>query len=261
MVHNFVASVRLLNHSYRGVLDELLARHKAARTAITVRPRLAVDEKSSDVKSPTSDKLFRDYDAKLGLLRAEMQAALGRRPVKFRQVLSGLLAVTVTSGEFKGFITLDASLYNEWSSLSALFDEYRVLNAHMDFVYNELRAVVPTVNSMLVCAYDPTDSTALTSTAAGCEYAVHRLYVPDTVNAAGDKRGTTTYHKGEPWTFSVTIPKDVMYSTTAVGGQWLPTAAPLPYGYLKFYAVTSITTATNVMNYMVRLEVEFRSRQ
>jgi len=216
------------------------------------------DSKESWADVDIPDPKQSEFDTKVGLLKAEFGRMVGDRPIRVRMVLPGTHAATVTTGVVNGTITIDASQFTDWSSFSVVFDEYKISRGDIQWTTAASPVTVVTVNSIYVWCYDPADSTMLVSTAGGFLQEQHKLYGLTNTNGYG---AVGTYPAGSCHLFRFHVPKGVMVrGTVTVGDVWVPTVAPVPFGYVKTYFVGSTVTAVAVTTWMAAIDVVFRVR-
>lgn len=166
-------------------------------------------------------------------------------------------AYATSGGVISGVLPLDPSVNTaEWSAWQVLYDQYRVRDAHIRFHLMDATTITAT-NFGFVVAYDPTDNTALTGVREGCEYADHRLWVP---NITG---GTAGYGNAlsEPFSYRPKMLGGVRVPTASVPtkDEWATTASPVPYGYIKSYGNGFSTNASGWVG-IATYVVELRSR-
>lgn len=229
---------------------------------VLARKKDGVNEKyfdsKIDVKSdPSVDLLL----SQLETARQMIRNGLGNKPIAINLTFdcsTSMFLSVVTTGIVAKVQTLVGSLGNEWSSLAALFDEYKMNAAHVAFQTLYV-AGSGACDGMLGIAYDPTDSTALTGTIKVTEYAQHRIYAPGVITYAGGQ-----YPQLQPASFEARMPKGLNLvlasSAPIVEGEWTGTAIPGVYGYLKTYWSPNTAVATNTANGICTMRCEFRCR-
>ncbi len=165
---------------------------------------------------------------------------------------------------------------NEWNALVALYDEYRISGATVRYFLPYTSPNITSslsADSMFVLAYDPTDSSALTSVREGCELAQHALVCGShllTDAVAGTTRMAFLPSTGKPHTFKFSL-NEVKAPTINVSGainfsagMWKSAngaGGNSPDGSLKAYGVSSSATTVVCVSGIVYLEVHFRSRK
>lgn len=163
-----------------------------------------------------------------------------------------------------GSINIDVSAVSEWASLQALYDEYRFDGAVVKF-QTLVASSGTTSDTMLVLAYDPTDSTVLNSTRAGCELSRHKLFaLPNVAGASG------VICDGKPLTYSFSCSKNEAFAISSTGslnylpGAWksLPNAGfnGAPDGCLKIHWANGGAISVPVVTGIFYYRVSFRSR-
>lgn len=169
----------------------------------------------------------------------------------------------------------------EWAAFAALYDEFRVAGFDCEYF---VPAISPaggtggvTIDSAHVLAYDPVDSTALTSVRQGTEASRHTLKMPSPVLGTATTSATQKYgfimQDGKPFSLKVRFPKGKAEALAlgtppstivASPGQWklVGTAGTnSPDGWLKVYHVSDYTTTAVDTTGIVYVDVEFRSRR
>jgi hypothetical protein len=218
------------------------------------------DVKDKKVAEPTpfymrEVKLLED---ELKQMRATARALLGTTKVfRMNVFYSWLLSIQITTGQVSGVQTVDPSSQSEWVAAASLFDEYKVSALDVKFRMKQAVNYSSTVYPFGVICYDPNDVTAITTVFIGQGNEQHLLFVmPSTYEA---------YAGHNHLDFKVRVPTGLQDNQTGtVGtGNWLPVASPLPYGYLKLFALgDNLAAVTNGgMGANVTCHCEFRIRE
>jgi len=218
-----------------------------------------VDRKDEKLMEPSKDQQSL-FDAEVDLVRNAMRGAVGKTLLRARLTLTGVTAATVTTGVVTKVITIDPSVYGEWSAFAGIFDEYRVDAAHLDFTTTNTMANAVVADSMRVVCYDPASATGLSNVQQGTDFEQHKLFSNGSLASVD-----VSLVQGKPMSFHCKIPNGVLTNGTSgpvsVGGSnWCPTAVPLPYGYIKSYYIGAVVTATAVDSWCVSVDVSFRMR-
>jgi len=208
----------------------------------------------------------------IALIKQVMSTTTGDRPVRFRLSQTMTITTTVTTGvttnvKLGGTTTgpLSPSLCDEWGSLILLFDEYKCTGGCADFGYfNAVPASTLNANaqnSMPVIAFDPEDTTVLTSTQSGSQLNQHMLIATTFSNVDYHPEGKTGSHH----VFRYHVPPGTLSEPSTgtqllAGTQWIPVVEPAFHGYLKFFHIGQIVSATITGAGINFVFCEFRSR-
>ncbi len=211
------------------------------------------------------------FKKEFSLMRQSARAMFGNRPIRFLTPTTFIITTTVTSGVTQtvdvgsaGTGQILPSGMAEWSSLSALFDEVKVHGGVVDFIYDN--PVGPTTNSKTVLmrpviAFDPSDSTVLSSTTAGMEMAQHKTLPIQAASAA--LGSNTAVYGGIHHKFAFRVPPQPVVNNNGafVGDAWQAVnGTPTAVGAIKFYHVGSVITAINTGAGHILLDVSFRCK-
>jgi len=206
------------------------------------------------------ETLLKEYD----MARNAMRAGLGDRPIKMRLTASFVITTTVTSGVTNTVTpsTLNPNTCGEWSALSGLFDEYKCVGGHLDFVYNNPISqynTAKTSNNIPVIGYDADDGTALTSTLSGAQLAQHKTLT----TTVSDGTTVAIPGMGLHHQFSWHVPKGSVPYISGIGDpgtNWIPVSGVSSAGNLKFYHVGIANTAVDTGAGICYFNLEFRCR-
>lgn len=211
------------------------------------------------------ETLCKEFD----IAKATMRAGLGDRPIKMRLSATFLITTTVTTGvtntvNINGNTSgqLSPTACTEWSTLAALFDEYKCTGGHCDFIYSNAtsaQAVAKIPNNIPVIGYDPSDGTALTSSVAVTQLAQHKTITTPVT----DGTVTTIPAMGVHHQFEWHVPRG-----TAIGGsasvqpgtEWIAVDGASAAGFLKFHHVGTVITAVDTGAGFIYFNLEFRCR-
>lgn len=294
MGKNFGSAAEMTQHlakSLRGPLEERTAlRTQIADYQDCVAKEIpgGLEMKSGwllPAKKPLPPKVFDGFDfesskrrlneldsvidnARMVLRSAMGSSGLGEITLILNQ--SGDISSKVTSGIFDTVQSMDPSSSAEWASIAALFDEYHVVRGHYIFATalgSPQSTGAPNVpasssNTTYVLAYDPNDSTVLTSVPVGCQLAQHKQFLFCGV-LSNSGAANVNYSRGRsvPYKFAWRVPRGVFINgTTTAGNQWIPVGSPIAFGYMKSYGVGSDIVAEVSISGVQFFEVRFRSR-
>jgi hypothetical protein len=162
-----------------------------------------------------------------------------------RVVNSGTLASAAVTGVINAQITFNPSGAAEWTQLSALYDEFRVVGVRMSLIPAQINTVT-NAQGILVMVFDNDDATALTSVNSGLEYdtchVLQAIWDPTRADAC-------QYRWARP----------TSGNNTAV--VWCDVATPTQsVGSVKFYS-SVLTVSTLYISYVVEYFIEFRGRR
>lgn len=251
--------------------DEVV-RHFFGQVSPLVRERTSL---SNVMNSPTKEDYFvvktgdvKDrlvkLDSQIDQLKESFRVMFGTGTFKIRlpQAVDAYMIATVTSGVVSNVVTVVPSGASEWSSIAALFDEYRQMGVT---VIHKNPLIINTLGSAYggsvsttyrVTAADPTDSTALASVVAGVQQGVHEV-LSLAHGALSTPVPTVTWH--------IDLPKGEMFagSGTLQSAQktWTQVNLPVTYCSLKHYTVQAVTTASIVESALLYHDLEFRLRE
>jgi hypothetical protein len=185
------------------------------------------------------------------------------KPIRLTLPFSFSLANTGV-GLCTAVLQIDPSISTEWTSLQALYDEYKMHGFRCEYALIS-SCVGSTADSMLVLAWDPVDATALTSVRNGCELTHHKLHALPNVSGANG-----TLANGTPLKFSVSIRNQESLTISSTGqvtgspGSWknLPTSGSIGSydGALKVYNVNSGGNGVAQVVGILYMDISFRSR-
>ncbi len=250
--------VRECRMTVQRALDGKAAMQKLAQTA---------DDKQ-DVKLLQSR--LAQYDAQVSLARSALVKITGNKPLRITLPVSFTMS-TNSSGLLTAVLNVDPTAAVEFTTLAALFDEYKCLGGQLRF---NITAVSPSYsgtapsadNCMAVVAFDPAEGAPLTSVRNGTELAHHKLYgTMATNNATGVSYSS---FKHDPLSFQYRVPSGITEGVVSnvqylTGGGWYPTistATTMYWGYIKTYTQTSYTAATVAVAGVHYYDLEFRCR-
>jgi hypothetical protein len=264
--HQAIARINSSRKIVKPIVEQLTQKSKSLALAKSG----FFDVKSKDDKQDLTaiqkevDQLQKELQLAVGAFRA----GLGDRPIRMKLSAAFAITTTVTSGVTNTVTiatisnAINPSFATEWSSLSALFEEYRIFGGHCKFNYiNRIESISASINSGTIpcMAYDADDATSATSTLLLTQTAQHRLYstwVGTATQAVAPAAGIT--HE-----FSFHIPKGDATGgsgTNIPGTQWNPVAAVTTHGYLKFFHQAAVVTAIDTGAGIIYYDLEFRCR-
>jgi len=153
------------------------------------------------------------------------------------------LVGTITSdavSRINSVISMDPSSAPDWASISALYDEFRVVGCRLKLVSRTQNTVTLASNAIFVI-YDNDDNGVVASYASAAEYQTAHM-IPALFNNA--------------FTYVFNFARPASGAHTAL--DWVDIATPtLSTGAVKFYGDT-LSATTNYFTYMIEWAVEFR---
>jgi len=227
------------------------------------------DKKDSKIDLKNMDDQIAVLKKELELAVGALRAGLGNKPIRIRLSAELLITTTVTSGvtntiQNGGTSSLSPTNCTEWSTMAALFEEYKCLGGEARFVYcnPSVGSTPPTVvaNNLPVIAYDADDNTQATSSILLTQTAQHEVLgsIMGPTLSTPTTAGTHVDHR-----FRWRTPRGTAVgggTTATPGTEWIAVSGAQPAGYIKFYhvgtTVTAITTGAGFMYY----DLEFRCR-
>jgi hypothetical protein len=230
---------------------------------------------------PTSEgvaALQQLYDSELKFARGAIGQMFGMKPIPFNLPTPANFVSTVTTGVVSATFPMDASQATEWSSLAALFDEYKFVGGVYHFWVNSptLISTMGTsgnigADSVLFLGFDPSDNTAASSTGNIAMLEQHKGYYPRPIATSASPTANTyagvfNCVNGKPLVFEwkVGCAAEFTGNGGAVGpGQWKATAgnvSSFPDGTIKPYWASGNALATTVINGMFYWHIHFRMR-
>jgi hypothetical protein len=208
------------------------------------------------------------------LLKAKLKTKLklgrsvkgaGKTPVlKTRLVFTGGNSSAANTA-LATVVSMLPSSSSEFAGFATLYEECKVTGGRVLFnlTATNVSTAVPTLG---VISYDPTVATALASVADGAEDAQHRVFAtPPQDGLASLQMTPKAVEALGLMSFAWHVPKGASARTTSstavFSGEWSSTAdASDLYGYIKVYIPAQGASASSTWNYVVYLDVEFRSR-
>ena len=169
---------------------------------------------------------------------ADMRGLLGN--VSYRYRMSAITALTSTAaGEIAFSATIAASAFNPFTTLSTLFDEYRILSGRIFYVPNDrYTKVTPATKVFVVCFdNDATAITPLTTIAEAWEYGTSKVHSLD---------DPFEYHWRRP-----NITASAYWTDFA--------AAPTADGAIYINSPTGLSVSTEYGTLMLDVEIDMRS--
>lgn len=253
------------------VKDQILKNLAPTVGALTAARKKAALGKSGyfDAKDVKTDlvalqKEVDQLEKEFALLKNTLRAGLGDRPIRMRLTTSFVITTTVTTGVTNTVVIngsankLDPSLTSEWSTMAALFDEYKCLGGEVVVVYGNTLAAVGsapvTSNSLPVMAYDPDSSSAAASSLVLTQMSQHKILPNCSTTGVGD---------GLNHRFRWHVPRGTTIGAGSggyPGTEWIVTGVTQGAGYLLFYHVGTGNTAIDNGAGVVYFDLEFRCR-
>jgi hypothetical protein len=244
----------------------------AAERIVAVGKEKWIDNKDSKSLA-ANEQTLADLKKEAAFIRQSARALLGNRPIRFWTPMSLTITTAVTTGITNtvtlggGTAAITPQNMAEWSSFQALFDEIKIHAGVCDFVYSNpyiLAATYGTSDALAVIGYDTSDSTAITSTLAGCQLAQHKTLDNGIAGTGGQAIASSTgLSTGVHHKFSFVVPKGT-YSDPAgsfCGDIWQPTTSgATAVGAIKFFHVGGVITAIVTGAGVLMLDISLRCR-
>lgn len=247
--------------SWKPIFEQKTAHEKKMALA---KSGYFMDTKDNKTDLPSLQSLYDSLLREYQLAREAMRAGLKDRPIKLRLSVGMVLTTTITSGVTNtvdiggnGNGKLDPTLCTEWSTIAALFDEYKVLGGEAEFLYMNYQTTTTVIsNNIPIMAYEVDNGVAASSLAL-TQSSQHKTFPPLVQAGTVATGGSIPKH-----TFRWHVPKGtaIASATVAPGTEWISVALPLSAGYLQFYHVGAVVTATNTGAGWVYFDFEFRCR-
>lgn len=255
-------------------LNKLLLSHDAVKRSIALSKESYMSGKDTkfDLKSAETslDLLKQELALALGAIRA----GLGDKPVRMRLTAPMTITTTVTTGVTNTVNIASSSNWlipsacTEWATCAALFEEYKCLGGHVDLNYSNQNAYGGTIGSintsqsdtMPMIAYDADDGTAATSSIQLTQAAQHK-WLPVWVN--GPNGSVTSSPSSHHFKWHVprgTVSGGSQSLNGEPGTEWVTVAGVVNAGYLKFFHIGTIISATITGAGIVYFDLEFRCR-
>jgi hypothetical protein len=163
-------------------------------------------------------------------------------------------------------LNVEPDTATEWAEIITLFDECKVLGGTFHFRYAPVTTTTATpIESIAAAAYDPVDATAYAAIPQICLASQHI----GPLAVSGDGFGNVGYGPGPTsvtrtgfWSFRFKVPPGPQEATSdnVKTGEWASTAsADIVWGYIKTFC-QSQSNVTQQLNYVIVLDMEFRSR-
>lgn len=227
-------------------------------------PQTRADAAPSRIIPPAEDKEEKKAPVKVRL-RLMARPSKGKRGAATKPVVQKLSLSNASTSAAATPLTLSVPLLpassGDWSSLSALFDEVRVLSSTIHWKLNTSAVSATPVSG--VCAYDPIESTSLASLANALVYPKHALFAMPAGPTAQSFAPLTHTPMGY-WSLGAKVYPDSVRNTTstAITNGWMSTSdASDIWGYWKFLIEAASASVTVTLSYHIVFTCEFRSRQ
>jgi len=250
---------------------------KIARLKAMCSPPTGKDEKGwmlvpgVDAKIAAAD--LAAAEAELKSVITVLRQGIGYEPISL--VLPVGLAIPNTAANLSQFVTnVDVTACPEWSSLQALFDEYRWCGADVKLVVNSTATANVGINTgMFGIAYAPTDAAVPSSISTIAQENHHRIFAMpslggSTVTTVG---AVSSYSKNEPFDFHFRVKNMEALTVSSTGaisyspGTWknLPSGGANAAfdGTFKYYWENGVNSTSNgIASQLAYYHIEFRSR-
>lgn len=179
------------------------------------------------------------------------------------QVVVALSGVSAANTAVSTVTALTPTGSTEWSSFSSLWDEFYVHGCHVKWCDSGVGTAGIVGTNLAVRAYDPGQTTALSTVADGCVYKQHALTVAgaDSATVSSSAVGATS---DGLFSWKISIPRGtVLDSATAtnVVGSWSLTSSTDSCGYLKRYIPALGAGVSYQYQEILYFDVSFRTRQ
>lgn len=232
-----------------------------------------VNIRSKDVKDVKDLKEISDVSLlqeQLLAMRAVARAAIGSNLIKLKMNYEINSTGTVSTA-YGVSHPLAADNSSEFSALSGLYDEYRVLGGNVKFQTCNNQGAPSTNSVWMAMGYDSMYDTSPTSVVEVLESSQSRLYGTAPQIANNYWAPYTAEAKGY-FEFHFTVPKGpALAATTVTGGdgvnsnfpgQWIAAVsqAGTSVGFLRTYVQNPGTSNTIFLRAIVTLDVEWRER-
>ncbi len=232
------------------------------------------DSKDSKTDIPAMQSLYDSIVRELDMARNAMRAGLKDKPIRMKISAGFVITTTVTSGvtntvniNASGNASLDPSKCTEWSALAGLFDEYKCLGGECEFLYhNPITApttggagVAVVSDNIPIMGYD-VDQNTPSSSLSITQLSQHKSFSPQTLSNGN----LTCPSEGTRHKFRWHVPRGTAIygsaNTLAPGTEWVATAGVVAAGYIVYYHLGSVNTATNTGAGWIYFDLEFRCR-
>ncbi len=236
------------------------------------------DVKGGELKDTVIDQLRELYEAacvEFEAAREVMRAGLKNKPIRMRLSASFAIATTVTTGVTNtvtiggGNKYLDIATCSEWSTLTALFDEFKCTGGEVVFNYvNPIQIVATpsiTSDSMPIMSYEVDASAAATSSLQLTQSAQHKVFDAfPLVGALSAPAGIGCGASGLRHNFRWRVPGGTVSAAngnTIPGTQWQTVIGSTHWmGVIQFYHIGSVVATSTTGAGFVYFDAEFRCR-
>jgi hypothetical protein len=191
--------------------------------------------------------------------------------------LNVYMLATVTTGLVSNVVTVTPSDVDEWSTIIALFEEYKMTGLDVHHNYNGIFGLAGTPvsttvdNQFMLSAADPGDATAATSSGQLLQYSARQMLrtVNNQAVANGSAYSNPLQRHTNDTMWKIKLPKATIVNNSgaiiALQDTWDATNAtdtvPPSYCFIKHYGLTNIVTAININSAIMVYYLHFRSRQ
>jgi len=231
------------------------------RPELSPTPVVAVSQLPPKIEEPKKEKESKDSLPIPKLFRSLRRTSrIARAPIRVSSTYSNT-ATGAANTELTAVLAVGPYLTVDWSSLSSLFDEVRVLSSTIHYYVKHNLSTVPVIHGM---CYDPCDSSSLAVIDAALATPVHRLSVVPAVSTSSIMSpmpmNPTGFHKLHT-KVSTDNTRSVSVGNNLAGG-WMSTSDSSDvWGYWKFRSSAPSTGLVASLTYFLSIEMEFRSRQ
>jgi len=192
----------------------------------------------------------RRKDNRVAAIERRFAPASDNNQIYNQRLITSYTITTSAGGTINTVDGNNPSGANEWASLIALYDEFRVVGVRIRICPVQTGSVV-NINMPVVIVYDNDDSTALTSVGAGYEY--DTAVITNAIWTANQNCGMNGNLLELAWA------RPTSGRNTAIA--WVDVAAPGgSLGSIKWYA-TGLTATTTYFVVWKEFFLEFRGRR
>lgn len=202
-------------------------------------------------------------------LKMMAQKALGNKAMRI-DLFDKYSYATSAGGVVAGVSAITPNTLSEFTSLAALFDEYRVMGGSFSFNVAGFFTNGTTAQDLFgVVVYDPVDATSITAVDIGLQKAQHQLF-PVSVTSVSGGAGTFAMQRTKMGIFDWQVPQGIVISSsgsaaanpTSTWQSTTPAAGTYyPYGWIKSYiGVIEPVSKTGMTGYN-KFRMEFRCRE
>jgi hypothetical protein len=253
-------------------LDKTFDSSTASLTGKANADRKSPIESGANGNIPATDQKLSSVvvtgDMKMDQAKPKLRLSIPNaiRQVMKRSLRTTLVITSVSTSAANTALTtvlaLTPSYSSEFSSFAALFDSVKVHGCRVNYSISASAAI--TSPSLAVVAYQPTDVSALTSIASGCETDQHQLVslAPAALTSAQPQAVTSRGLWSKQFIVPKGSPARSSATSTTFGNEWASTSdTDDAFGYLKIYLGALGTGVVSTWTYVLYVDCSFRARQ